>query len=951
MANTAIAPLFLVLCLTIVGLSVAVDRNNFKTCEQSSFCRRLRSLEEQTSDFVALPQTLQQFKQYITLNLQHQKTQHEYQLKLACLLTGNSFHFQVDEREPLSARYRVTDSLVQPPQYGPTTVEGSSGTLIMVACGEGEQKAKAAIQIAPFKVDFYRNGVLVLSANGKGMMRFEHRRTKEQQQQQQQHEEPLHPEGEEGGEAVGEAAAGAGAPAAADDPGAWEENFKSHHDSKPHGPEGLALDFTFPEAKVLFGIPEHADSFALKHTATKGTDPYRLYNLDVFEYELNNGMALYGSVPVLYGHGDSAGTVGVFWQNAAETWVDIFNDSEKQNVVSSIVNLVRGIGQGEPPVANFISETGIMDVFVLLGPQPNDAFQQYTTLTGRAPLPQLYALAYHQCRWNYNDERDVEQVSAKFDEYDIPMDTMWLDIEYTDGKRYFTWDHHKFPHPVEMMNNLTALGRHMTIIIDPHIKRDGGYFFHNECTDRKLYVKNKDSGDYEGWCWPGAASYVDFFNPDARRHYADQYLLENFREQTATVGIWNDMNEPSVFNGPEVTMPKDNLHHGGWEHREVHNLYGHLQLTATFDGLMRRGAGSLRPFILSRAHFAGSQRFAAVWTGDNMAEWGHLRASIQMCLALSVSGISFCGADVGGFFGNPEGDLFARWYQTAAFQPFFRSHAHIDTKRREPWLFPEDVRLVIRDAIRHRYRLLPLWYTLFYEHEQHGLPVMRPLLAQYPRDAEAFAIDDQFLIGDRLLVAPVLEAKPAGDKRQVYFPVHENGQGDWWYDCDTYQKHTTAGVVGVPVDAYKVPVFQRGGTIVPRKERIRRASTLMIHDPYTLVVALNREGTATGTLYMDDETSYEYRRGHYLYLQFEYRDGVLSSRKIDTTATFPTKSWLERVVFVGLAKQPTTVTLHRTSSDDSTTLELVREGAAPGVAIVRKPGVLMSESWSIKLQF
>uniref|UniRef100_A0A182QSP4 Glucosidase II subunit alpha n=1 Tax=Anopheles farauti TaxID=69004 RepID=A0A182QSP4_9DIPT len=924
----------------VLALVAGVDRNNFKTCEQSSFCRRLRSLEPQTSEFIVLPASLQQFKQHITLSVLHQRTKHEYTLKLACVKgnVGGTFHLQVDEKQPLSVRYRVQDALVTPePQYSATRVESSTGTAITVVCPEVEG-IKVTVQVAPLKVDFFQHERLVVTANGKGMMRFEHLRRKPEPKQDQPDEEQ---KGEGGGGADDQPA---------DDPGAWEENFKSHHDSKPKGPEGLALDFTFPQAKVVFGVPEHADSFALRHTATKGTDPYRLYNLDVFEYELNNGMALYGSVPVVYGHGET-NTAGVFWLNAAETWVDVFSANRDTDVVSSLVNLVSWNSQTEPPAVNFISESGIMDVFVLMGPSPIDTFRQYTDLTGKAPLPQLYAIAYHQCRWNYNDEKDVETVSVKFDEHDIPMDTMWLDIEYTDGKRYFTWDHHKFPHPVEMIHNLTALGRHLTVIIDPHIKRDGGYFFHNECTDRGLYVKNKDGGDYEGWCWPGAASYVDFFNPDARRHYADQYLLENFREQTERVGIWNDMNEPSVFNGPEVTMLKDNVHHGGLEHRDVHNLYGHMQLIATFDGLLRRGEGRLRPFILTRSHFAGSQRYAAVWTGDNMADWGHLQASIKMCLSLAVAGISFCGADVGGFFGNPDGELFARWYQAGAFQPFFRSHAHIDTKRREPWLFPEETKLVIRDAIRKRYRLLPLWYTLFYEHERSGLPIMRPLLAHYPADVNAYAIDNQYLLGDQLLVAPVLEQKQQRS-RDVYFPVRGDGGeggGDWWYDWDTKVRHSKAGVEAIAIDNYKVPVFQRGGTIVPTKERIRRASTLMRDDPYTLTVALDRDERAKGTLYIDDEMSYEYRRGQYLYLEFEFRDGVLSSRKIDTTANYKTASWLERVIIVGLGKVPTAATLYTDATGAATgRLELERVG---DVVTVRKPAVSMLDAWSIKLDF
>jgi mannosyl-oligosaccharide alpha-1,3-glucosidase len=357
-----------------------------------------------------------------------------------------------------------------------------------------------------------------------------------------------------------------------------------------------------------------------------------------------------------------------------------------------------------------------------------------------------------------------------------------------------------------MIHNLTAKGRHLTIIIDPHIKRDGNYFFHNDCTDKGLYVNNKDNKDYEGWCWPGSASYVDFFDPVARKFYADQYLLDHFKEQTAEVGLWNDMNEPSVFNGPEITMLKDNLHHGGWEHRDVHNLYGLLQTVGTFDGMLRRGDNKLRPFILTRAHFSGSQRYAAVWTGDNMAEWGHLQASIKMCLSLSVAGISFCGADVGGFFGNPETDLFERWYQAGAFQPFFRSHAHIDTKRREPWLFPENTKLNIRESIRKRYSYLPLWYTMFYEHERSGQPIMRPLLMHYPKDKNAFSLDNEYLLADKLLVRPVMEKDVK--KVDVYFPSKgDDVSGDVWYDIDDYRRVDRVGYETVLVNSLKVPMF------------------------------------------------------------------------------------------------------------------------------------------------
>lgn len=353
-----------------------------------------------------------------------------------------------------------------------------------------------------------------------------------------------------------------------------------------------------------------------------------------------------------------------------------------------------------------------------------------------------------------------------------------------------------------MIKNLTAKGRHLTVIIDPHIKRDNNYFFHNDCTDRGYYVKNKDGRDYEGWCWPGSSSYPDLFDPEVRKYFSSRYLLDNFPGTTEDVMLWNDMNEPSVFNGPEITMPKDNVHVGGWEHRDLHNLYGHMHLISTYEGLLERGQRKQRPFILTRSHFSGSQRLATIWTGDNAADWNHLQASIKMCLSESVAGFSFCGADVGGFFGNPDAELFARWYQTGAFQPFFRSHAHIDTKRREPWLFPEDTKLVIRDAIRKRYSYISYWYTMFYEHERFGLPIMRPLLAHYPQDKETFGIDNEYLLGDKLLVRPVTQQ--GVNKVDVYFPAVKGKEGDVWYDIDDYRRVERVGYESVPVDSYKV---------------------------------------------------------------------------------------------------------------------------------------------------
>jgi alpha 1,3-glucosidase len=309
----------------------------------------------------------------------------------------------------------------------------------------------------------------------------------------------------------------------------------------------------------------------------------------------------------------------------------------------------------------------VLDLFVLLGPAPAAVLRQYGALTGTQALPPLFALAFHQCRWNYNDEADVALVVERMDAARLPMDVLWLDIEHTDGKRYFTWDAGKFPAPAAMQDRVALLGRKMVTIVDPHIKRAGGYAVHEEAAAADIYVKNKDGTVYEGWCWPGSSSWLDYLDPAVRAWWAGRFALDKYAGSTPNLYIWNDMNEPSVFNGPEVTMHKDARHHGGWEHRDVHNVYGMWQHAATSEGLLQRSAGAERPFVLSRAFFSGTQRFGAIWTGDNKADWEHLRISVPMLLTIGVAGLPFAGADIGGFFGDPAAELQLRWLQVCAF--------------------------------------------------------------------------------------------------------------------------------------------------------------------------------------------------------------------------------------------------------------------------------------------
>ena len=494
--------------------------------------------------------------------------------------------------------------------------------------------------------------------------------------------------------------------------GLWEEKFGDHEDSKPYGPMSVGADITFPNSKHIFGLPEHASSTLLKNTVGENAeykDPYRLYNLDVFEYDLDVPMSLYGAVPLIVSQSVATGTSGVFWFNPTETFVDI--DDDKTGSKRS----------------HWISESGVIDVFFIPGPSPKEVYRQYAKLTGTVSLPPMFSLGYHQCRWNYKDEQDVYQVHGMFEKLDYPYDVLWLDIEHTNGKRYFTWDKSLFPNPKEMQDKLWSQGRRMVTIVDPHVKRDNGYYIHKQAASNGLYIKDKDGKkDYDGWCWPGSSSYLDFTNEKARNWWADQFSYDLYEGSTPSLFTWNDMNEPSVFNGPEVSMQKDLRNLDGEEHREWHNLYGMLFQRSTAEGLVRRNQDeNVRPFVLSRSFFAGSQKYGAIWTGDNAAEWSHLEIATPMLLSLNVGALSFVGADVGGFFGNTDAELMTRWMQAGAYTPFFRGHAHHDSKRREPWMFGEETLMRLRKAAMARYALLPFWYTVFREAGETGMPVMR----------------------------------------------------------------------------------------------------------------------------------------------------------------------------------------------------------------------------------
>jgi len=378
------------------------------------------------------------------------------------------------------------------------------------------------------------------------------------------------------------------------------------------------------------------------------------------------------------------------------------------------------------------------------------------------------------------------------------------------------------------------------------------------------------------------------------------------------------------------------------EHRDCHNMYGMMQQQATAEGHIKRSDGQDRPFVLSRAFFAGTQQYGAIWTGDNTADWGHLAAAAPMLLTLGLAGLPFSGADVGGFFNNPDAELLVRWYQAGAFTPFFRGHAHIETKRREPWLFGEDNTNLIRSAIRKRYQYMPLWYTLFHMASKDGSPMIRPMWVEFD-EPDLFGIEDQYMVGSSILVKPVTAAGQT--TTEVVLPGDEV-----WYDAETHQEQAS-GRISVPTPIGKMPLFFRAGQVIPRRDRPRRNTVLMANDPYTFIVTPNKAGTASGELYVDDGKTFNFQKNQYVWRTFEFADGKLTSSPhpmASKDASFSTTTTIERIIVLGLSAKPSSVRAEAAGSAP-VTLESMYNAQLKEL-VIRKPNVPVSGDWTILIK-
>ncbi|KFP30782.1 Neutral alpha-glucosidase C, partial [Colius striatus] len=857
----------------------AVDKSTFKECNQIAFYRRQKLLRPGKSLYRALLDSVTLNDESVKFHILHEENKAPLQVEI-CEIQGNIFRLRIDEASPLRARYKVPDVLVKEPATQRLFIsQKEAGVLSLSSVNEDY---KLQVTANPFQVELQSKGETVLSMNSNGLLYFEHLQPPPSDRKPAAEKEEV--DSSKGKQ---------------EDLGLWQEKFGSFLDIKAHGPTSVGVDFSLHGFDHVYGLPQRTEALLLKNTSDG--DAYRLYNLDIFGHKIHNKTGIYGSVPLLLAHKPNR-TSGIFWLNSSETLVDITTKAVAEHVPCRPA--AEAAKQRAVPLTDvrWMSESGIIDVF-LMGPTAFDTFKQFAQLTGTQALPPLFSLGYHQCRWNYEDEQDVKAVDAGFDEHDIPYDVIWLDIEHTDGKRYFTWDKKKFQNPRKLQEHLRKKKRKLVVIIDPHIKVDPMYTLYSQAKDKGYFVKDRNGKDFEGICWPGASCYLDFTNPQVRKWYADQFAFKTYQGSTNILFVWNDMNEPSVFKGAELTMQKDAVHYDSWEHREVHNLYGFYQQMATAEGLIRRSSGKERPFVLTRSFFAGSQKYGAVWTGDNTAEWDYLKISIPMLLTLSMAGISFCGADVGGFIGDPEPELLVRWYQAGAYQPFFRGHSNMESKRREPWLFGERSTQLIREAVRARYVLLPYLYTLFHRAHAAAEPVMRALWIEFPGKIETFAVENEYMLGNALLVHPVTEREAKAVS--VLLP----GSQEIWYDFRTWKRLDHTGTLRIPVTLQDIPVFQRGGTVIPLKTTAGKSTEWMTDTPYELHVALDTEACATGELYLDDGHSFQYlHKKQFLCRKFTFHKNILSSRCRDDSGQFHTPCVVERVIVLGLGHQPTSVT-------------------------------------------
>jgi len=574
-----------------------------------------------------------------------------------------------------------------------------------------------------------------------------------------------------------------------------------------------------------------------------------LWGTDCYGYG-NETDPVYKNIPFFTGLNDGEG-YGIFLDNSFRTYFD-FGHERKEAI-------------------SFWAQGGEMRYYFIYGPELENVVKEYTELTGKSPLPPKWALGYHQSKWSYYPESTVRDLAKTFREKKIPCDVIHLDIDYMDGYRIFTWNNERFPNPQQMIADLRKEGFKTIVIVDPGIKIDPLYTVFQQGVHHDYFCQRMDGARFKGSVWPGPCHFPDFTNPAARKWWSG---LFGGLSQDGVAGVWNDMNEPAVFE--EGTFPRDVRHdYDGHpcSHRKGHNVYGMQMARATYEGL-EQFAGNSRSFTITRSAYAGIQRFSSVWTGDNLASWEHLKIANVQCQRLSASGVSFAGSDVGGFIGAPDGELYTRWIQMAAFHPFFRTHSSGDHGDKEPWRFDDKYLNIVRRFIELRYELMPYLYTTYWQYAEEAKPMLRSISMAYQYDKETLDREEEFLLGSHLLICPV--SAPKIKERMMYLP-----EGEWYnYWTDKIILGKKEIIVETPLE--QIPMFVKAGAIIPMQEKMQYVDEFV---PKNIKLHVYKALNETKSqLYEDDGLSKDFELGIstlHTFIQKPVPNGIMIQHIID----------------------------------------------------------------------
>ena len=634
---------------------------------------------------------------------------------------------------------------------------------------------------------------------------------------------------------------------------------------------------TMPEDEHYYALGDKSGPLDHRNLA------FTMWNTDAFGWQESSD-PLYKDIPFLLAmrHGSA---YGIFLDNTYRSNFDF--------------------GKELRDAYSFGADAGELDYYFLSGPDPKQVIEEFTSLVGRTPLPPLFALGYQQCRYSYYPEARVREIATEFRKRKIPADVIYLDIDYQQNNRPFTIDRERFPTFEQMIADLKGEGFKVVAITDLHIAKLPGYKPYDEGIKGDYFIKNPDGSIYVGKVWPGDAVFPDFTRAEVRKWWGTLYT--DF-VRMGVRGFWNDMNEPAIFERLDKTMPLDTVHSvegRKTDHREIHNVLGMQNARATYEGLLTLQPDQ-RPFVLTRAAFAGAQRYASTWTGDNSSTWNHMRISIPQLLNLGLSGYTFVGDDIGGFAGSPTPELLTRWMELGAFNPIYRNHGAKGTRNREPWVDGPDHEAIRKKYIELRYQLLPYIYTEMESASQTGIPLMRPMFLDFPKEKELETSETEFMFGSELLVAPKVDEK--------FEPYDVKLPAGTWYDFWTgLPVSGTMLTVNPALDA--VPVYVRGGSILPEQPIVQNTE----EEPQgPLQISVYPSTDCRGSLYQDDGKTLAYQHGEFMRMQFSCESNPASLSLKFSTRRARYKPWWSEMKFVlyGLSSKPRSLTIDDTPLTD-----------------------------------